>query len=81
MKKWHYPVLFVTIVAAVAVGTNFGTIYESAMFSMTGDCKYWDANRSGDLNDAKARKKMSLAEHNCALDKFIKDMKRQNSAY
>ncbi len=81
MKKWQFPLLFVTIVAAVAIGMNFGTLYDSAMFSMTGDCKYWHASSSGDLMTAEATREMSTPELTCALRRFTEEMRRQNDAF
>jgi len=81
MKKWHYPVLFVILVAAVAIGVNFGTLYDSAMLSMTGDCRYWHASGSADLSSAEARQRMSTEELTCALKGYTEDMRRQNDAH
>lgn len=81
MKKWHFPILFVTIVTAVAIGMNFGTLYDSAMFAMTGDCKYWHANRSGDFMDEEERGGMSTREIACSLRKYTEEMRRQNNAF
>jgi len=80
MKKWHYPVLFLAIVAAVAIGMNFGTLYDSAMLTMTGDCRYWHAGGSADLSTAEARERMSTQELTCALKDYTEKMQRQNDA-
>jgi hypothetical protein len=76
-----YPILFVAIVAAVAIGVNFGTLYDSAMLSITGDCRYWHASGSADLSNAEARQRMSTQQLTCALKGYTEDMKRQNDAY
>jgi hypothetical protein len=81
MKKWHYPILFLVIVAAVAIGANFGTLYDSAMLTMTGDCRYWHASGSGDLSSAEGRERMSTQELTCALKSYTEDMRRQNDAH
>lgn len=81
MKKWHYPILFIAIVAAVAIGVNFGTLYDSAMLSMTGDCRYWHASGSADLSNSEARERMSTQELTCALKGYTEDMRRQNDAH
>ena len=81
MKKWQFPFLFVTIVAAVAIGMNFGTLYDSAMFSMTGDCKYWSPSRSSDLMNDDARRQMSIPELTCALQEYTEETRRKNDAF
>lgn len=81
MKKRHFPLLFVAIVAAVAIGVNFGTLYDAAMLSMTGDCKYWHEERSSDLMNPEARRDMSTEELTCALRNYSEDMRRQNDAF
>jgi len=81
MKKWHFPILFIVIVAAVAIGVNFGTLYDSAMLSMTGDCRYWHASGSGDLLNSDDRKRMSTQELTCALERFAEEQERQNDAH
>ena len=80
MKKWHYPILFIAIVAAVAIGVNFGTLYDSAMLSMTGDCRYWHASGSDNLSNSEARERMSAEELTCALKDYTEKMQRQNNA-
>lgn len=80
MKKWHFPILFIVIVAAVAIGINFGTLYDSAMLSMTGDCRYWRASGTESLLNSEARKRMSTQELTCALEAFAAEMERQNDA-
>ena len=80
MKKWHYPILFIVIVAAVAVGANFRTLYDSAMLSMTGDCRYWHASGSDNLSNSEARERMSTEELTCALKDYTAVMRRQNDA-
>lgn len=81
MKKRHYVILFVIIVVATAIGMNFGTLYDATMFSMTGDCKYWHADRSGDLMSPEGRRDMSTEELTCALRSYSEDMRRQNDAF
>jgi hypothetical protein len=81
MKKWHYPILFIAIVAAVAIGVNFGTLYDSAMLSMTGDCRYWHASGSAALSNAEGRQRMSTQELTCALKDYTADMRRLNDAH
>ena len=81
MKKWHYPILFIVIVAAVAIGVNFGTLYDSAMLSMTGNCRYWHASGSDSLSNSEARARMSTQELTCALENYTEDMRRQNDAH
>ena len=81
MKKWHYPILFIAIVAAVAIGVNFGTLYDSAMLSMTGDCRYWHASGSDDLSNAEARERMSTEELTCALNGYTENLRRRNDAH
>ncbi|MFO1256257.1 MAG: hypothetical protein U1E37_11415 [Sphingomonadaceae bacterium] len=81
MKKWQFPLLFVTIVAAVAIGMNLGAIYDSVMLSVTGDCRYWHANISGDIMSAEARADMSTQELTCALKKYTEETRRRNDVY
>jgi hypothetical protein len=81
MKKWHFPILFIVIVAGVAIGVNFGTLYDSAMFSITGDCRYWHASGLDDLSSSEARARMSTQELTCALKDYTADMRRQNDAH
>jgi len=81
MKKWQFPILFVIIVAAVAVGMNFSRLYDSIMLSITGDCKYWQANESDDLMSAEGRKGMSTQELTCSLKKYTEETRRQNEAF
>lgn len=81
MKKWQFPILFIVVAAAVAIGVNFGTLYDSAMLSMTGDCRYWHASGSDDLLNPDDRERMSTQELTCALENFAEDMRRQNDAH
>jgi hypothetical protein len=81
MKKWQFPLLFVVIVAAVAIGINFGTLYDAAMLRITGDCKYWHASGATDVLDADDRRNMSNEELGCALRSYTKAMKLRNDAY
>jgi hypothetical protein len=81
MKKWHYPILFIVVVAAVAIGVNFSILYDSAMLSMTGDCRYWHTDGSADPSSAEARQRMSTQELTCALKDYTADMRRRNDAH
>jgi len=78
MKKWHFPVLFLTILAAVAIGLNFGTLYDSIMLSVTGDCRYWHAKPTSPFLDAQMRNNMSNKELNCALGQYVSRKIQEN---
>ena len=81
MKKWHYPLLFLIIVIAVAVGVNSRFLYNSTMLTLTGDCAYWRDGSSDELWDETSRKKMSTQELTCSLRDYFNRQKIINEGH